>query len=105
MKTKLALTIFLLIGLGYELNYWLKPTNVKAQETVTTSTPGRFQLVPVGNNGTNTEQWLFDTATGRVFWLGKRPTNGEPVTILEEIPIKSCADTDCKTRKGTKDAR
>jgi hypothetical protein len=100
-----SLVCFLLIGLGYELNSWLKPTNVKAQEAVPTETPGRFQLVSsIKENGVGNDRWLLDTATGRVFWVGGVKEYGY-ATIQEEIPIKSCADAECATRKGTKDAQ
>jgi hypothetical protein len=45
------------------------------------------------------EDMLLDTASGKVFDF----YNGG--SYLQEIPIKSCADADCMTRKGTVDAR
>jgi hypothetical protein len=82
---------FLLIGLGYESHFWLTPTVVKAQETETTAPAGRFQIV---------SNMLLDTVTGRMFRFYDDHGPG-----LMEIPIKSCADADCKTLKGAKDAR
>lgn len=101
----IGLACFLLVAVGYEFNSWLKPTNVKAQEEQTITTPGRFQLASfVKDNGVGNDRWLLDTATGRVYWIGGVKEYGY-ATIQEEIPIKSCTDSECTTRKGTKDAR
>jgi hypothetical protein len=101
--TTIILGCCLLLGLGYELNSWLKPTNVKAQGEETTTTPGRFQLMSFEKDaGVGYDRWLLDTATGRVFWLGSTQEYGD---ATKEIPIKSCADADCTKRIGTKDAR
>lgn len=91
--TAICLVCFLLISLGYELNYWFRPMSAKAQEAQTESA-GRFQLLQ-----TNTKMdVLLDTATGRLFNLYNS-------SYLQEFPIKSCIDAECTTRKGTKDAR
>jgi hypothetical protein len=81
-----------LVGIGYQSHSWFKPASVKAQEAEATS--GRFQLfVP------NTGMWLLvDTATGRTFRVSD---NGSNRAELLELAIKSCADADCKTWKGT----
>jgi uncharacterized protein YpmS len=92
--TTIILTCFLMIVLGYESSFWLRPTDVRAQETEAAAPAGRFQLLQ-----TNTKMdVLLDTATGRLF-------NIYGTSFLQEFPIKSCVDAECTTRKGTKDAR
>lgn len=92
----IILSCFLLTSFGYELNFWLSPSRIHAQESVTTiATQGRFQLIKLKT----TEDMLLDTATGKVFDF----YNGG--TVLKEIPIKACADADCTSQKGVVDAR
>jgi hypothetical protein len=91
----ISLVGILLIGIGYESNYWIKPTPVKAQDMATPAAPGRFQLIKMKTN----EDMLLDTATGKVFDF----YNGG--SYLQQIPVKSCADAECANRKPTIDAR
>jgi hypothetical protein len=90
----ITLGCLFLIQLGYDLNSWLKPTRVNAEETSAPAIPGRFQMLQ-----TNTKMdVLLDTATGRVF-------NLYGTSVLQQFPTKSCVDADCRTEKGTLDAR
>jgi hypothetical protein len=90
----------LLIIVGYQLNSWLTPTVARAQEPVTITAASRFQVLTT--KSTQHGDLLVDTVKGRVFEFYMVGPSGRE--ILQELPIKACADADCTTRKRVPDA-
>jgi hypothetical protein len=94
----LCVACVLLIGCGYELNSWLRPTNARAQEPVTVTAANRFQVLELKAHG----DILVDSANGRVFDFTSGGPNGGQ--ILQEVPVRSCADAECTAWKRVADA-
>lgn len=87
-----------LIAVGCDLDSWLRPATARAQEPVSVAVASRFQVLETKDHG----DILVDTVKGRVFDFNSGgPKGGQ---ILQERPVRACADPECTTWKRVGDA-
>lgn len=83
-RARSLLLALLLVAFGYEISYWVKGTNARAQESLTVST-SKFQIVK-----TNWGPVILDS-TGRAFLVSQDK--------IVQMPLEVCKVDDCTTRK------
>lgn len=81
-KARSLLLAVLLVAFGYEISYWIKVTNGKAQGDITTN---KLQIVQ-----TNWGPVIIDS-TGRVFSVSQDK--------IVQMPLQLCKTDDCTVRK------
>ena len=83
-RARSLLLAVLLVAFGYQISYWVKGTNARAQDSITVSA-SKFQIVK-----TNWGTVILDSS-GRAFSVSQDK--------IVQMPLEVCKVDDCTTRK------